>query len=262
VKLRVRFQKLGKVRWISHRDIARCIERAVRRAELPVAYSEGFTPRPRISFGLALPTGAESLAEYLDIDFGSNEVDLDAVGPALSAGLPVGIDVTGTRPLPVGADSLQESVARCRWEIGVFDDGSDTNHDAAWFAHAASSLMAADEVVVTRERKGVMVTDDIRPNIAALSAEARPDGTPILAAELNTLPRGIRPAELGFALELPVARLDVRRTHQWIAPDGVLTEPLSLDELSHSCLSLPPTSPQPPGDAGGGPTDLPVLQQQ
>lgn len=260
MKLRVRFQKLGKVRWISHRDIARCIERAVRRAELPVAYSEGFTPRPRIAFGLALPTGAESLAEYIDIDFADNEVDVNAVGPALSAGLPVGIDVTGTATLPERTDSLQEAVVRCRWEIGVFNAGNEEVNDAAWFAHAASSLMAADEVVVTRERKGVMVTDDIRPNIAALSAEARPDGTPILVAELNTLPRGIRPAELGFALELPVARLDIRRTHQWIAPDGALTEPLVLDELSQQCLTLPPTTPRPPGDAAGDPTDLVASQ--
>ncbi len=223
MKLRVRFQKLGKVRWISHRDIARCVERAVRRANLPVAYSEGFSPRPRISFGLALPTGAESLAEYLDIDFALNEVDTDAVGASLSAGLPVGIDITKTALLPIGTDSLQESVASCRWEIGVFAGslstaGDGITHDAEWFSRAAEKLMAATEVVVTRERKGAMVTDDIRPGIAALSAEVRADGTPILAAQLHTLPRGIRPAELGIALDLPVTRLDVRRTHQWIAP--------------------------------------------
>jgi radical SAM-linked protein len=243
VKLRVRFQKLGKVRWISHRDIARCVERAVRRANLPVAYSEGFSPRPRISFGLALPTGAESLAEYLDIDFAQNDVDTDAVGASLSAGMPVGIDITKTAVLPVGTDSLQESVASCRWEIGVFAGSDGVTHDTAWFTRAAEKLMAADEVVVTRERKGAMVTDDIRPGIAALSAEVRPDGTPILAAQLHTLPRGIRPAELGIALDLPVTRLDVRRTHQWIARDGALTEPLELDERSNSCL--PPISPQP-----------------
>jgi hypothetical protein len=52
-------------------------------------------------------------------------------------------------------------------------------------------------------------------------------------AELNTVPRGIRPAELGIALDLPAPRLDVRRTHQWIAPDGARTEPLLLDESSH-----------------------------
>ncbi|MEY2398342.1 MAG: hypothetical protein QOJ00_1516 [Actinomycetota bacterium] len=252
MKLRIRFQKLGKVRWISHRDIARCVERAVRRANLPVAYSEGFSPRPRISFGLALPTGAESLAEYLDIDFAANDVDTDAVGASLSGGLPVGLDVTKTAVLPVGTASLQEAVVSCRWEIGVFAANDGLIHDTAWFADAAQKLMAADEVVVTRERKGAIVTDDIRPNIAALSAEARPDGTPIFAAQLHTFPRGIRPAELGIALDLPVARLDVRRTHQWIAPDGALTEPLELDERSNQCL--PPITPQPLAVVGVGPT--------
>ena len=67
-KLRLRATKLGKIRFTSHRDMARVWERALRRAELPVASSQGFTPRPRISFGLALPTGAESIAEYVDID--------------------------------------------------------------------------------------------------------------------------------------------------------------------------------------------------
>ena len=133
MKLRVRFQKLGKIRWISHRDIARCVERAVRRADLPVAYSEGFSKRPRISFGLALPTGAESLAEYLDIDFAANDVDVAEVGSALSAGLPVGIDVTNTAVLPQGADSLQEAVTSCRWEIGIFGAA----RDVGWYADAA-----------------------------------------------------------------------------------------------------------------------------
>ena len=250
MKLRIRFQKLGKVRWISHRDIARCVERAIRRAKLPVAYSEGFSPRPRIAFGLALPTGAESTAEYLDLDFGTSEVDVASVGPALSTGLPVGIDVTATGYVPAGADSLQEAVVACRYEIGVF--GEPMPQD--WFADAAGRLLAADELVVTRERKGQVVTDDIRPNIAALSAEARPDGTPILAAELLTQPRGVRPAELGLALELPVTRLDVRRTHQWIAPNGARTEPLLLDETSPQCPTLPPTTPRSLGAAAGART--------
>ena len=60
VKIRVRFTKLGRVRWTSHRDVARMWERALRRARVPVAYTAGFTPRPQLSFGLALPTGCES----------------------------------------------------------------------------------------------------------------------------------------------------------------------------------------------------------
>ena len=61
--VRLRYAKVGKVRWTSHRDAARIWERALRRAELAVAYTEGFSPRPRLHFGLALPTGYESDAE-------------------------------------------------------------------------------------------------------------------------------------------------------------------------------------------------------
>ena len=67
MRLRVRFTKLGKVRYTSHRDVARIWERAIRRVGLPVVYTEGFSPRPKVSFGLALPTGYESVGEYLDI---------------------------------------------------------------------------------------------------------------------------------------------------------------------------------------------------
>ena len=66
-RVRLRFSKLGKVRWTSHRDVARMWERALRRAEVRVAYSEGFSPRPKLAFGLALSTGHESLGEYLDV---------------------------------------------------------------------------------------------------------------------------------------------------------------------------------------------------
>ncbi len=67
MRIRFRFSKLGKIRFTSQRDVARMWERALRRAGLPLAYTAGFSPRPQLSFGLALPTGCESLAEYLDV---------------------------------------------------------------------------------------------------------------------------------------------------------------------------------------------------
>src|SRR5438105_2997089 len=89
MRLRVRFQKLGKVRFTSHRDVARMWERAFRRVRLPLAWTGGFSPRPKISFGLALPTGHESLAEYLDLDLVDDaSVDVAALPGAFSAALP------------------------------------------------------------------------------------------------------------------------------------------------------------------------------
>ena len=68
MRLRLRFTKRGKIRFTSHRDTARVWERTVRHAQIPIAYSQGFSPHAKLSFGLALSTGFESDAEYLDIE--------------------------------------------------------------------------------------------------------------------------------------------------------------------------------------------------
>src|SRR3954468_12553257 len=95
MKVRIRFSKLGKVRFTSHRDVARIWERALRRAAVPVAYTEGFSPHPKLSFGLALSTGHESLGEYLDVDIAAAaaaDVDIEELPARLDPGLPIGLD--------------------------------------------------------------------------------------------------------------------------------------------------------------------------
>ena len=104
MKLRVRYSKLGKVRFLSHRDVARVWERAIRRARLPIAYSEGFSPRPKLHFGLALSVGHESVDEYLDVDL-REPVPLDGLAELLSGCLPPGLDAIEV------ADLLLETAA-------------------------------------------------------------------------------------------------------------------------------------------------------
>src|SRR5580765_4058519 len=89
-RYRIRFSKLGKIRFTSHRDVARMWERALRRATLPVAYTEGFSPHPKLSFGLALSTGHESLGEYLDIDM-ATPVAVEELPARLDPCLPIGL---------------------------------------------------------------------------------------------------------------------------------------------------------------------------
>ena len=115
-RVRLRFSKLGKVRWTSHRDVARMWERALRRAEVRVAYSEGFSPRPKLAFGLALSTGHESLGEYLDVDL-AGPVEMASLPARLTPGLPAGIDCLAGLELAGGEPSLQQDVTTCRWEI-------------------------------------------------------------------------------------------------------------------------------------------------
>ncbi len=120
MRLRMRYSKLGKVRFVSHRDSARLWERAMRKVELPVAYTHGFTPRPKLAFGLALPTGAESVAEYIDVDL-ADAVELDPNDPqhavSLSSALPEGMDVQLVAERSSGSGSLQESVVATTWEL-------------------------------------------------------------------------------------------------------------------------------------------------
>src|ERR1700694_4519341 len=91
-RLRVRYAKRGRMRFASHRDIARAVERGVRRAGLPIAYSAGFTPHPKISYAGAAPTGTASEAEYLSLGLTDRQNETQ-VCQRLDAALPDGIDV-------------------------------------------------------------------------------------------------------------------------------------------------------------------------
>ena len=228
MRVRARFTKVGKVRFVSHRDLARIWERALRRAELPVAYSGGFSPRPRFHFGLALSVGHESWAEYLDVDLVDDldEDELRALPERFSAVLPTGVDCVAVAAVPSsGQVSLQEAVTSSSWSIAC--DGGSLDEAAA----AVEALLGSDTVMITRERKGKRVTDDIRPYVRTLSLDRAASGSEhgvVLRAELGTQPRGLRPAELLGALGPDWRERRVCRFAQWIDHEGRRWEPLEL----------------------------------
>jgi len=232
VKLRIRHTKLGKIRFTSHRDTARHWERAVRKAQIPLAYSAGFTPRPRMSFGLALPTGAESLAEYLDIELAEHaDAQLHELAARFSAELPVGYEVTDVVLREAGSPSLQEDVVACDWEFTL----EGVTHPE--LAIAIEAALAATSMPVERERKGQRSTDDVRPAILDLSvAPPADDPRPRLCATLATTGRGLRPVELLAAMFPTLDPVDtaarVLRTQQWIERDGVRREIIPADPVA------------------------------
>lgn len=227
MRVRVRYAKLGKVRFLSHRDLARVLERGVRRAGLGVAYSQGFSPRARLHFGLALSTGYESVAEYVDVDL-DDELDpprADDVAGLLSPCLPHGISATASTELAPGTAELQDAVTSSTWEVSVpvelFDPASS----------AAAGLLDAEEVPVDLVRKGKQVREDLRPLLVSLDV-SRTSDTTLLTFELGTKPRSVRPAELLAAMRLSAQPKRVVRTHQWIQSDGDRREPIELAALS------------------------------
>lgn len=249
-KFRVSYSKLGKVRFLGHRDVARIWERTLRKAEIPVAMSTGFTPRPRIAFGLALPTGAESLVELFDMVVEIQGEEILASGDIcqtwldrMNASTPTGIEVTGVQTVAPGVVSLQESVMASSWILLI---------DAPDLECAVDRIRTSEHVMLERERKGELAIDDLRPGILDLSLTEETEleslmgrwplesvGTPITAL-LTTSGRGIRPSELVRALvptQDPWDHLTrVLRTKQWIERDGqrvdVLTSSTARTEVS------------------------------
>jgi hypothetical protein len=254
VRIRFRYAKQGKIRFTSQRDVARMWERALRRSGLPVAWSEGFSPRPLLSFGLALPTGAASLGEYVDVRLapGSGGVPAPAgaaetaddlrreVLEALERGgrdlarlltplMPDGITVQASALVDHATGSLQQEVTSCNWEMEV--------HGVAprELTARVERLLGSASVVVRRERKGRPVEDDLRPGVRTLTVVADGTGSSAdgqaqcrLQAELATRPRGVRPGELLEVLGAGLVLDRACRTHQWIERDGERWEPLGL----------------------------------
>lgn len=115
-KLRVRFARRGRLRFTSHRDFQRAFERALRRAGVPVAYSQGFTPHPKVSYAGAAPTGAASEAEYLELSV-TERCDPDAVATALDAALSPGLDIVSVRE--AGQAALADQLQASSWDVRV-----------------------------------------------------------------------------------------------------------------------------------------------
>ena len=220
MRLRVRFQKVGKVRFTSHRDVARMWERAFRRVRLPLAWTGGFSPRPKISFGLALPTGHESLAEYLDLDLVEDAgIDVGGLPDAFSDALPAGVDATAVAVIDDRAPSLQEEVGSCTWRLSV-------PASVVSVPHLVARALDAPSLLIERERKGEWSKDDVRPGILGLEVVGDDGGDVELEALLATRPRGLRPLELLRALDPGLESSRVCRINQWIERDGLREEPL------------------------------------
>lgn len=161
-RLRLRYAKRGRLRFASHRDFARAFERALRRAEVPVAHSAGFSPHPRVSYANAAPTGVASEAEYLEVGL-TRQCDPEWVRVVLDAALPDGLDVLAAVEAAPGAlaDALQASSWRVRLPGVPVQDAE----------AAVDRLLAAEVVEVSRMTKNGLRTFDARAAVHRASVE-------------------------------------------------------------------------------------------
>ena len=220
-RLRLHYAKRGRLRFSSHRDFQRAFERALRRAGVPMAYSAGFSPHPKISYAGAAATGVASEAEYLEIAV-TAACDPELVRKALDDSLPPGLDVLEVLEAGPGslADRLEASVYEI-WLPGV----------EAWSAQAAAeAFLARESVTVERMTKNGVRSFDARAAVVSLGAR---DGT--LDATPDQL--AVTAGAAGVA-GCAILRLVVRHTTPAVRPDDVL---VALRRVADLAPPVPPS---------------------
>jgi radical SAM-linked protein len=210
------------MRFASHLDVARAFERGVRRAELPVAYSAGFTPHPKISYAGGAPTGVASEAEYLSLAL-TSRYEADTVRERLNAALPDGIDVIVVTEDAGGLPASRLTASE--WQVIL------PGLTPEVVAPAVEKFLALEHVPVERlTNKGVRRMD---ARSAVVALEVAPGGRPPGIPPRGGLPvPPYPPGPLGTAL-----RMVVRHTVPAVRPDDVLT---ALREVSGVAPAAPP----------------------
>jgi radical SAM-linked protein len=201
-KLRVRYAKRGRLRFSSTRDFQRALERALRRAGVPMAFSAGFHPHPKISYANAAATGTASEAEYFEISV-TQRVDVASVREALDEALPDGIDILQVVEAAPGA--LADRLEASDWVLefaGLPVEVLET---------AVEALLARDTAAVTRMTKSGPRTFDVRGSIVSARVTTPADAlTDVVATHV-------------VGDDCAILRMVVRHTTPAVRPDDILT---------------------------------------
>ncbi|MCO7219743.1 TIGR03936 family radical SAM-associated protein [Klenkia sp. PcliD-1-E] len=237
-KLRLRYTKRGPLRFASHRDLARALERALRRAQVPMAFSAGFSPHPKISYMGAAPTGAASEAEYVEIGL-AVRCDPEAVRVALDDSLPPGIDVLECVEAGEGTGGLAERLDSTRWRIDLADV------DPEKLSAAVRALLSAEVAMVAKRTKNGTKDVDVRAALVSASV-AGEAGRAILHVVVRQVTPTVRPDDVLAALAAvadlhpPVPPRAVREAQGRLDGTGEVTDPLEPDrEAGSRCQGEP-----------------------
>jgi radical SAM-linked protein len=226
-RIRLRYAKRGRLRFLSHRDFARAFERAIRRARVPIAFSAGFSPHPKVSYLGAAPTGVASEAEYLEIGL-AEACDPEAVRKALDDVLPAGLDIVDA--VVAAGGSLAERIDAAQWSIelpGVPED----------VARAALEiLLAAESVEVERRTKSGNKPVDVRAALASATLVMGVSAGPRQAPE--RAPEGMGGVSaLGVTDDCAIIVCVVRQATPAVRPDDLVT---GLRNVADLVLPVPP----------------------
>jgi radical SAM-linked protein len=207
-RLRIGFTKSGSLALISHLDLLRLLERALRRTGLPVSFTGGFHPLPRLQVALALPLGVEGTGEWLDLEF-TEAVDPTAVRTRLQAELPPGLQLLSAAVVPTFAPSLSQELAAAHWRFALRPE-TGVGLDPQACEDAIAALLAADVLIwQDTDKKGRSRERDCRPALRdlrileshACGAQATTGELVLqLEAAIDGAGRSLRPAQVAHWL--------------------------------------------------------------
>jgi radical SAM-linked protein len=229
-KLRIRYAKRGRLRFASHRDLARTLERALRRAGVPMAFSAGFSPHPKISYIGAAPTGAASEAEYVEIGL-AQPCAPEAVRIALDASLPEDVAVLEVVEAGEGTGSLADRIDASVWRVELPGVAVEE------LTPAVEKFLAADVVTVAKRTKNGLKDIDARVAVTSASASAGP-GCAILNMVVRQVTPAVRPDDVLAALAAvadlrpPLPPRAVREAQGRLDDSGTVADPLGPDRTA------------------------------
>jgi radical SAM-linked protein len=213
-RLRISFAKGEPLKYISHLDLTRTWQRGFRRAGLPVAYSQGFNPRPRFQIAAALPIGVTGRAELLDVWL-SEPVAPEEVGARLRPMLPSGLEVSTVEEVALRAPSLQSQMRAADYRAVVHSQESvESLHGRV------QTLLDALTLLRQRHHKGKWQTYDLRPLVQTVTVAAGRGGESVIEMRLQASPQGAgRADEVLDVLGLSLIPHSVERTTLYLEFD-------------------------------------------
>ncbi len=223
------FKKYGAAKYISHLDLQRTVDRALRRSGVPVIYSEGFNPHIRMSFAFALKVGMASEAEYLEVEM-PDDADIAFAEKAIKTSFPDGLDVNWVKKKKDDTKKLMAAVSKAEYEV-ILSDTTDT----AKIQAAIGEVLSAPTLPMTKKTKSGLREFDARPLIDRILMDTDSGRISMLlsAQEAGTLDPRLLIEKLWLVASVDTEYTIIRKNLYMTEND----ESLPLSSLSESSLS-------------------------
>lgn len=228
--IRVKFKKEGDMIYISHLDLQRTLQRAFRRAEIQLSYSQGFNPHPKMSYGNALALGTESQGEYVDIEI-EDDITVDEFLEKIRKELPAGIEFVKAKEIDKTEKSLSSII---EWGEYLFTIPLERRLSKEFVKGKVIEFMSRKEIIITkRNKKGKLVESDIRPMIKSfdlldIEESSMTFNVVIATGSIQNLNTNIFIPQILdlFGLEMDPLDVDILRRDLYFVEDGELVTPM------------------------------------